>query len=58
MEKCPKCGLYMASHMKYIFGGAKVVWTCVCGYSTERCETGIVYSDRTEGKTACEYIYL
>lgn len=48
MNKCPKCGLYMTSHMKYIFGGARMIWTCSCGYSTEQCDTGMTYSDRTE----------
>lgn len=48
MNKCPKCGLYMTSHMKYIFGGARLVWTCSCGYSTEQCDTGMTYSDRNK----------
>lgn len=48
MNKCPNCGLYMTSHRKYIFGGARIVWTCLCGYSTERCDSGMTYSDRTE----------
>lgn len=47
MKKCPKCGKYMTSHIKVIFGGARVVWSCPCGYSTECCETGMSYSDRT-----------
>lgn len=45
MCRCPKCGRYMNSYMEYIFGGARLVWTCSCGYSTRKCNT--VVSDRS-----------
>lgn len=48
MNKCPKCGLYMVGHMEYIFGGARMVWMCPCGYSTKQSDTGMSYSNKTE----------
>lgn len=48
MNKCPKCGLYMSSHMEYIFGGARMVWVCPCGYSTKQSDARMIYSNRTE----------
>lgn len=47
MNKCPKCGLHMSGHMEYIFGGARMVWVCPCGYSTSKSDTGMIYDDRT-----------
>lgn len=35
MNKCPECGRYMSSYMEYIFGGARIIWICECGYSTK-----------------------
>lgn len=48
MQKCPKCGSYMLGHMEYIFGGARMVWICPCGYSTKQSETEMTYNNRTE----------
>lgn len=39
MERCPKCGRYMESYLKRIFGGWCTVWTCLCGYTSEESKT-------------------
>lgn len=36
----------MTSYMEYILGGARIVWTCTCGYSTKDYRTGM-YMDNT-----------
>ena len=35
MNRCPNCGRYMSSYMEYIFGGARLIWICECGYSNK-----------------------
>lgn len=35
MNRCPKCGSYMSSHIEYVSGNALVVWKCECGYSSK-----------------------
>lgn len=32
MNRCPKCGRYMNSHIEYVCGEARVIWSCDCGY--------------------------
>ena len=46
MNRCPICGRYMSSYMEYIFGGARCVWTCECGYSTKDCMTGMNFDSK------------
>lgn len=48
MKRCPKCGMYMNSHIKYCFGGWYEVWTCICGYCTEDSKSST--SDKTDWK--------
>lgn len=48
MERCPICGSYMNSSVQKIFGGARIVWFCHCGYSTEEMDNRITYSNHTE----------
>ena len=47
MNKCPKCGRYMISHMEYLFGGARCVWTCICGYSIKECTSGMSIDNKS-----------
>ena len=36
MYRCPKCGRGMTNHMAPSYReGARVVWTCICGYSSD-----------------------
>lgn len=48
MRQCPKCGRYMLSYMEKIFDGARIVWTCSCGYSTKESNSGLSVSDKTD----------
>lgn len=32
MKRCPRCGNYMSSYLESIFGSARTVWSCPCGY--------------------------
>lgn len=50
MNKCPKCGRYMSSHMEYAFGSARCLWSCICGYSTRECTTGMQMDTKTRNK--------
>lgn len=34
MNKCPKCGNYMAFNMRYGAGCPIIEYNCSCGYST------------------------
>lgn len=33
--------------MEYIFGGARCIWTCTCGYTTKGCRSGISFEHKT-----------
>ncbi len=50
MRQCPRCGRYMDNHMISIFGGAKLVYNCVCGYISEEQNSGMYWSDSTNLK--------
>lgn len=55
MRRCPKCGRYMDSYVKQIFGGASLIYICSCGYNTEESSTGMVFPDMTIKTTAGDY---
>ena len=42
----------MFNHMIQIFGGAKLVYNCVCGYSGEEQSTGMYWSDTSGANSA------
>lgn len=52
MRRCPRCGRYMFNHTVQIFGGAKLVYNCVCGYSTEEQSTSMYWSDTSGASSA------
>ena len=43
-RKCPKCGQYMSSAIKYDYGHPIVVHECSCGYS--ELQEWMKYSDK------------
>ena len=47
MRRCPKCGRYMENHMESMFGGAYLVYTCSCSYSSKESNSGMYMSNRT-----------
>lgn len=47
MKQCPKCGRYMTSYLKNLFGGVSIIYNCSCGYSTKNSSSGIHCNNRT-----------
>jgi len=45
MKKCPICGRYMSFRIGGRFGNWIGIWSCVCGYSSDKAITWC--SDRT-----------
>ena len=44
---CPRCGLYMSNYLEYIFGGARIIYNCPCGYSTKEDGSGVYCDNKT-----------
>ena len=46
IRSCPKCGKYMEVHTIYSkLKTPKLIFYCKCGYSTDKDEAGLVYSN-------------
>lgn len=41
MNRCPKCSMYMSAYTQTIFGGIRTIYTCPCGYFTDKEITNI-----------------
>lgn len=44
-KKCPECGRYMTPHLRYVYGQAFTIYSCVCGYAEDTC--GCRYDNKT-----------
>ena len=56
-RRCPRCGKYMDAHSVYSkTRSPRLVFTCQCGYTTEKDPAGLAYNNVLDRYKLAKYI--